>query len=71
MGEGNMVRVSQDVFFTTIGGLNVHPHLGSQKYDPVIGYKSYWKTPNGKLLGISFGVAAIDKQYWLSPDLRA
>jgi hypothetical protein len=72
MDNGNMVKVSKDVFYDVIGtlNLNVHPELGLQQYDQVIGYKAHWKRPNGELLGLSFGIEHLhNMEYWVTTDI--
>ena len=69
MNNGNMAPVSKNAFFAAIGKLNVHPYIVSQKYDPVLGYKSHWKTPSGNVVGISVGIDCLENQeYWLATD---
>lgn len=53
--RGDMVRVSKETFFATVGRLNVHPTIGQQKWDQVLGYRSDWKTPHGEVLGVTVG----------------
>ncbi len=59
-----MVLVTQEIFFATVGKMNVHPTpIG--KWDDVIGYKSLWKLRDGTVVGESDGATEENKRYWV------
>lgn len=50
-----MVGVSRDAFFSTLGRLDVSPSCHGYRHDEVLGYRSDWKTPYGRVLGMTIG----------------
>lgn len=44
-----MIEVSKTEFYNSIGQLNVHPHIVSEKYP----YTTEWRTPSGEVQGKS------------------
>lgn len=51
----NLIDVSKDQFFASIGRMDVHPHIAQRAWSDEWGYVSEWKTRNGTLIGRSCG----------------
>lgn len=54
-------KVSSDEFFAVIGPQNCHPSIVPGPYP----YTSVFKTPCGRIVGKSVGLADGSSEYWL------
>jgi hypothetical protein len=69
--KSSYIEVSKETFYSTIGQLNVHPHIES-KHDDILGYFETWKLlENGKILGASIGGTTFSKViYFVTPEFN-
>ena len=51
-----MVEVSRDVFFETVGQLDVHPSSAGFAWDDILGYPSRWNLRDGTVVGMTIGL---------------
>jgi len=66
-----MQEVTEKVFYSTVGSMDVIPTPIGDKYDDFVGYLTEWKTRMGILLGISFGGTHItNKKYFIDKSIK-
>jgi len=63
--------VSSEQFYAALGAKNVHP-TPVGRWSDEWGYRSDWKTPDGRVLGVTIGGTTTQKRVYLAtPDFPA
>ena len=63
--------ISRESFFAALGPLNVHP-TPVGRWSDEWGYRSDWKTPEGRVLGVTIGGTTTRQRIYLAtPDFPA